>query len=65
MSTVIGLLVAFACVAIVAVAVGVAVACWDDHTPTWTPRILRGGVVAVGLICLLLAALPTIAQVLP
>lgn len=65
MSAVGGLLLALACIAIVAVALGVAVACWDGHTPTWAPRILRGAAVTVGITCLLIAALHPIAQALP
>jgi len=57
MATAGGLLLAVACIAIVAVALGLAVASWDAHTPTWAPRILRGTAVTVGVTCLLLATI--------
>jgi uncharacterized protein (DUF983 family) len=60
-----GLLLAVVCIAVVGLALGLAVACWDDHTPTWAPRLLRGTVITVGAICLLLATLQPIAQALP
>lgn len=52
-----GLLLAIVCIAIVAVALGVAVASWDGHTPSWAPRLARGAAVTVGAALLLLAAL--------
>lgn len=61
----VGLFLAAVCIGIVGLALGLAVACWDDHTPTWAPRLIRGTAVTVGAACLLLAALPPIAQALP
>ncbi|MBD9703396.1 hypothetical protein IHE56_15160 [Streptomyces sp. ID01-12c] len=60
-----GLLLAVVCVAVVGLALGLAVACWDDHTPTWAPRLIGGTAVTVGALCLFLAALQSIAQALP
>ncbi|WP_371579451.1 hypothetical protein [Streptomyces sp. NBC_01314] len=60
-----GLLLAAVCIGIVGLALALAVACWDDHTPTWAPRLLRGTAVTIGAACLLLAALQPIAQALP
>lgn len=65
MTAVSGLILAITCIAIVAIAVGLAVACWDNHTPTWTPRIVRGAIVTIGVACILLAASHPIAQALP
>ncbi|WP_329336126.1 hypothetical protein OG252_13200 [Streptomyces sp. NBC_01352] len=60
-----GFLLALVCIAIVALAFGLAVAAWSSFEPTWGPRIARGTAVTVGVTCLLLAAFPVIGQVLP
>ncbi|MEI5522517.1 hypothetical protein WB388_18100 [Streptomyces brasiliscabiei] len=65
MTGVAGLFLAAVCIGIVGLALGLAVACWDDHTPAWAPRLLRGAAVTIGAACLALAALPPIAQALP
>lgn len=52
-----GLLLAIACIAIVAVALGIAVASWSSDEPAWGPRVLRGAAITLGVACLLLAAL--------
>jgi hypothetical protein len=56
MTAVAGLLLALACLAIVALGFAVAVAAWAHADSTWGPRIARGAVVAVGASLLLLAA---------
>jgi len=65
MAAVGGLLLTLVCIGIVALAVGLVIACWDHHTKTWGPRFARGAVVGFGLSCLLLAAAHPIAQALP
>lgn len=60
-----GLVLAITCIAIVALALGLAVASWGSTTPAWSLRIARGVVVTVGATCLLLSALHPIAQALP
>ncbi|MBE4790996.1 hypothetical protein [Streptomyces caniscabiei] len=60
-----GLLLAIVCITVVGLALGLAIACWDDHTPTWAPRLIRGTAVTIGALCLFLAALQPIAQALP
>lgn len=60
-----GFLLALVCIAIVALALGLAVAAWSTFETTWGPRIVRGTAVTVGFTCLLLAALPVLGQVLP
>lgn len=60
-----GFLLAVVCIAIVALALGLAVAVWGDIEPTWGPRIARGTAVTVGVTCLLLAVAHPIAQAIP
>jgi hypothetical protein len=60
-----GLVLAIVCIAIVALALGLAVASWGHADPTWAPRLARGAAVTVGTTCLLLSALHPIAQALP
>lgn len=60
-----GLLLAIACITIVALGFGLAVASWGRTGPAWTVRIARGVAVTVGTTCLLLSAVHPIAQALP
>lgn len=60
-----GLVLAIVCLAVVGHGLGIAVATWTQHEPTWAPRIARGTAVTVGVTCLFLAELHVIVQVLP
>jgi hypothetical protein len=60
-----GFLLAVVCIAIVALALGLAAATWSSSEPTWGPRIARGTAITVGVALLLLAAVHPIAQALP
>ena len=60
-----GFLLAITCIAIVALALGLAVAAWDSLTAAWWPRIARGSAVTVAATLLLLADLQPIGQLLP
>ncbi|MDX2700787.1 hypothetical protein [Streptomyces ipomoeae] len=64
MIAVAGGLLALACIAVVGVALGVAVAAWGDRTPAWGSRIAYGAVVTVGTTALLLATVRPIAALL-
>lgn len=64
MAAVCGLLLAFVCMTIVAIALGLAVAAWGTPAPA-SLRIARGTAVTVGFACIALAATQPIGQVLP
>jgi hypothetical protein len=59
----VGLLLAVVCIAIVAVALGLAAATWGQ-AGGWAARIAAGAAVTVGAACLCLAALHSAADAL-
>lgn len=56
MTELIGLLLAFVCFAIEAIALGLAVAAWGTPAPAGL-RLARGTAVTVGIACIVLAAI--------
>lgn len=64
MAAVCGLLLAFVCMTIVAIALGLAVAAWGTPAPAGL-RLARGTAVTVGFACIALAAFHPIAQAVP